>query len=153
MPKELVNWSIVGGLAGYFILHPIIHVISVLHFPTEQFPQADLGQKVIEAFSAPMLVWSLSFMFLSALIGVFWGKIKHTIKEKTAAIESLNKALEEVETLSGFLPICASCKKIRDDKGYWNQIEAYISDHSEAQFSHGICPDCTKTLYPDFQID
>ena len=52
--------------------------------------------------------------------------------------------------ISGMLPICANCKKIRDDKGYWNQIEAYIGDHSEAEFSHGICPDCAKKLYPEF---
>lgn len=61
----------------------------------------------------------------------------------------LKKALSEVKTLSGFLPICASCKKIRDDKGYWTQVEQYVRDHSEAEFSHGICPDCLKTLYPD----
>lgn len=54
------------------------------------------------------------------------------------------------KTLSGMLPICASCKKIRDDKGYWNQIEAYITEHSEAKFSHGICPECMKKLYPGF---
>jgi len=48
------------------------------------------------------------------------------------------------------LPICASCKKIRDDKGYWNQIEAYIGDHSETEFTHTICPECMKKLYPDF---
>ena len=50
------------------------------------------------------------------------------------------------------LPICANCKKIRDDKGYWSQIESYIEDHSEAEFSHGICPDCAKELYPDLDI-
>lgn len=61
--------------------------------------------------------------------------------------EELQKALAEVKTLSGFLPICASCKKIRDDKGYWNQIEIYIRDRSEAEFTHSICPDCAKTLY------
>jgi hypothetical protein len=60
----------------------------------------------------------------------------------------LRQALANVKKLSGFLPICASCKKIRDDKGYWNQIESYIRDHSEAEFSHSICPDCTSTLYP-----
>jgi DNA-binding LacI/PurR family transcriptional regulator len=58
----------------------------------------------------------------------------------------------KVKTLSGFLPICVSCKKIRDDKGYWNQVEAYISEHSEVEFSHGICPDCIKKLYPDMKI-
>ena len=53
-------------------------------------------------------------------------------------------------TTSGLLPICSSCKKIRDDKGYWNQIEGYIREHSDATFSHGICPDCTKALYPEY---
>ena len=88
-------------------------------------------------------------MILSALLGLFWGKIKQTDKEKSAAIIELQKALDEVKILSGFLPICASCKNIRDDKGYWNQIEAYISEHSEAEFSHGICPGCAKKLYPE----
>ncbi|MCD4755694.1 MAG: hypothetical protein K8R75_07815, partial [Deltaproteobacteria bacterium] len=63
--------------------------------------------------------------------------------------EELTKAIAEVKQLSGFLPICASCKKIRDDKGYWNQIESYISQHSEAEFSHSICPECAKKLYPE----
>lgn len=55
-----------------------------------------------------------------------------------------------IKILNGLLPICASCKKIRDDEGSWNQIESYIRDHSEAEFSHGICPDCAKRLYPEF---
>jgi hypothetical protein len=52
--------------------------------------------------------------------------------------------------LSGLLPICAACKKIRDDKGYWHQVEEYVRDHSEADFSHSICPDCVRRLYPEF---
>jgi AmiR/NasT family two-component response regulator len=64
--------------------------------------------------------------------------------------KELGKALGEVKKLQGLLPICANCKKIRDDTGCWQQIEAYIRDHSEAEFSHGICPDCAKKLYPDF---
>lgn len=67
------------------------------------------------------------------------------VKERTAELQN---ALSKVKTLSGFLPICASCKKIRDDRGYWNQIESYVSQHSEAEFSHSICPDCVKDLYP-----
>jgi PAS domain S-box-containing protein len=59
----------------------------------------------------------------------------------------------EIKSLRGMLPICASCKKIRNDQGYWSQIEVYIRDHSEAEFSHGICPDCLKLLYPDFCND
>ncbi|MCD4847204.1 MAG: tetratricopeptide repeat protein [Candidatus Aegiribacteria sp.] len=63
--------------------------------------------------------------------------------------EDLKSALGEVKHLSGLLPICSSCKKIRDDNGYWEQIESYISDHSEALFSHGLCPECMKKLYPE----
>jgi len=63
--------------------------------------------------------------------------------------EELEHALTEVKRLSGFLPICASCKKIRDDEGYWQQVEVYIRDRSEARFSHGICPDCVEKLYPE----
>jgi CheY-like chemotaxis protein len=63
--------------------------------------------------------------------------------------EELQQALIKIKTLSGLLPICASCKKIRDDQGYWTQLERYISEHSEAEFTHGCCPDCMKKLYPE----
>ncbi len=66
--------------------------------------------------------------------------------------EDLKRALNEVKHLSGLLPICSSCKKIRDDNGYWEQIESYISDHSEAQFSHGLCPECIRKLYPEITV-
>lgn len=61
----------------------------------------------------------------------------------------LVQAMEQVRRLSGLLPICSSCKKIRDDQGYWRQIEVYVRDHSEADFTHSICPECTKALYPE----
>lgn len=69
--------------------------------------------------------------------------------ERERLILELQEALHKVKTLSGMLPICASCKKIRDDKGYWNQIEGYIQDHSDALFTHGICPECTKKFFPE----
>ena len=75
---------------------------------------------------------------------------KRAEEEREKLVQELQKTLAKVKTLSGLIPICASCKKIRDDKGYWGQIESYIRDHSEAEFSHGICPDCMKKLYPDF---
>jgi hypothetical protein len=65
---------------------------------------------------------------------------------------SLENALKQIKTLRGLLPICANCKKVRDDSGYWKQIESYIHEHSDAKFSHGICPDCAKRLYPDIKI-
>ncbi|MBI5634820.1 MAG: HAMP domain-containing protein [Nitrospirae bacterium] len=67
-------------------------------------------------------------------------------KEREKLIEELQTALKEIKTLSGLLPICAWCKKIRDDKGYWNMIDVYIAEHSDAEFSHGICPDCLKQV-------
>jgi DNA-binding response OmpR family regulator len=70
--------------------------------------------------------------------------------ELQAKNEQLQQALDQVKKLSGLLPICANCKKIRDDQGYWQDVAVYIRDHSEAEFSHGICPDCMKRLYPDF---
>ncbi|MFQ5560734.1 MAG: sensor with HAMP domain protein, partial [Nitrospinota bacterium] len=73
--------------------------------------------------------------------------------EREKLIAELKEALDRVKIMRGMLPICASCKKIRDDSGYWNQIEAYIRDHSDAEFSHSICPDCLKKLYPELYED
>lgn len=70
-------------------------------------------------------------------------------QEREKLIAELQDALNKIKTLSGLVPICASCKKIRDDKGYWNQLEIYIQEHTQAEFSHGLCPDCMKKLYPD----
>jgi len=78
---------------------------------------------------------------------------KKSEEEREKLIAELQKALSDVKTLSGLLPICSSCKKIRDDKGYWNQLELFIQNHSKAEFSHGICPDCAKKLYPEFFKD
>jgi len=69
--------------------------------------------------------------------------------EREQVICELQAALAQVRTLSGLLPICASCKNVRDDKGYWIEIEEYVRHHSHADFTHGICPDCCKNLYPE----
>ncbi len=77
------------------------------------------------------------------------GQLRREIEERKQLITELQAAIAKVRTLSGLLPICSACKKIRDDKGYWNQIEAYIEEHSDAAFSHGICPECFRRIYPD----
>lgn len=74
---------------------------------------------------------------------------KKLSEEREGLIRQLQESLDTIKTLRGILPICAACKKIRDDEGYWNQIEAYIRDHTGYQFSHGICPDCARKLYPE----
>ena len=70
-------------------------------------------------------------------------------QEREKLIIELQEAISKIKILSGMLPICSSCKKIRDDKGYWNQIEEYIMERSEAEFSHSICPECMKKVYGD----
>lgn len=74
---------------------------------------------------------------------------KQAEAEREKLIKELQEALSKVKILSGLLPICASCKKVRDDKGYWRQIEAYIREHADVEFSHGLCPECMKKLYPE----
>ncbi|HOA08241.1 MAG TPA: hypothetical protein PLE16_00310 [Spirochaetota bacterium] len=83
-------------------------------------------------------------------------KNQELVASKTNLEENL-KRLEEasrnIKILSGLIPICASCKKIRDDDGYWYQIEQYINEHSDAVFSHGLCPACAKKMYPDMKLE
>ena len=81
--------------------------------------------------------------------------LRYAIERKRASLErdrllhELQNALAEVKTLSGLLPICSHCKKIRDDKGYWTKIENYVTQHSGARFSHGLCPECIKIYFPE----
>jgi hypothetical protein len=77
-------------------------------------------------------------------------ELEHRIEERDTLLSELKTAMDNVKTLGGLIPICASCKKIRDDEGYWNILESYLAKHSAAQFSHGICPDCVEKLYPKY---
>jgi PAS domain S-box-containing protein len=79
--------------------------------------------------------------------------LKKTEAEKDRLIDQLQEAAEKIKTLNRLLPICASCKKIRDDNGYWQQVEEYICEYSGIQFSHSICPACMKKLYPDYDYN
>jgi Four helix bundle sensory module for signal transduction len=108
---------------------------------------SEKSQSKVENISVLLV---LGGIFLSVFIAFF--TVRHVLKVEKALLNERNelqKALSEIKTLSGLLPICASCKKIRDDKGYWNQIELYIRDHTEAEFSHGLCPICAENLYGD----
>ncbi|MBU0967369.1 MAG: PAS domain S-box protein [Proteobacteria bacterium] len=107
---------------------------------------ADGRIRDVEVFSGPILI--NNEMLLYSIIHDISDR-KRIEQEKELLIEELMRAIKEIKILQGILPICSSCKKIRDDKGYWQQLEAYISVYSEAEFSHGICPDCAARLYPD----
>ena len=78
---------------------------------------------------------------------------KRLEEQRDNLIEDLQFALAEVKTLGGLLPICAHCKNIRDDKGYWGKIETYIHDHSGTDFTHSICPECMKKHFPEYADD
>jgi hypothetical protein len=78
--------------------------------------------------------------------------IQEQLKEIQAKNDVLNRQIEEIKTLRGLVPICAKCKNVRDDSGFWQTIEAYVCDHSEAEFSHSLCPECTNLLYPGLHI-
>jgi PAS domain S-box-containing protein len=77
----------------------------------------------------------------------------HLEQERTRLVDELQDALAQVKTLSGLLPMCASCKRIRDDQGYWHSVEAYLATHSDAELSHGICPECMNKLYSDYSFE
>lgn len=106
------------------------------------------GERFTGLYSADLVAINGESCILSSISDISERKLAEQERERLFA--EREKVLSEIKVLSGLLPICASCKKIRDDKGYWNQIEHYIEQHSDAEFSHGICPDCKRTLYPDF---
>jgi hypothetical protein len=81
--------------------------------------------------------------------GAYRLRVRGLLAREREMARRVDQALADVKVLSGLLPICASCKKIRDDRGYWNQLEQYIGEHSQAAFSHGICPECVNRLYPE----
>jgi hypothetical protein len=113
--------------------------------PVDSFLASQEGYKrfIVVIYS---LIWILG---LSGTIVAF-GIIRNEINQREGLIAKLQQTLGEVKTLKGFIPICASCKRVRDDVGYWEQIEIYIRDRSEAEFSHGICPECMEKLYPEY---
>jgi preprotein translocase subunit YajC len=127
----------------------MLQLTSYARKKADSFMQlSEKSQSKVENISVLLV---LAGIFLSAFIAFF--TVRHVLKVEKELLNQRNelqKALSEIKTLSGLLPICASCKKIRDDKGYWNQIELYIRDHTEAEFSHGLCPICAENLYGDF---
>ncbi len=107
--------------------------------------RADGAVVDVEVFSGPIIVGEKTLL-CSIVHDISTRKAAE--KEREQLIRKLQKALAEVKTLREFLPICTSCKKIRDDKGYWNQLESYLRENADVVFSHSICPDCARALYP-----
>jgi ligand-binding sensor domain-containing protein len=96
--------------------------------------------------------WFISIIILIIAgmgFGIYRFRVWQLLKEEEELNARIKEAMANIKTLSGLIPICSNCKKIRNDKGFWDQLEEYIQLHSDAKFSHGICPDCAKKLYPD----
>ncbi|MGA7160244.1 MAG: PAS domain-containing protein [Bacteroidota bacterium] len=115
-----------------------------------------LGEhKWFEAYKAPMigkddeLLGTIGFLHDITARKQAEQALVDAMTERENLIEELQSALDNVKILQGLLPICGNCKKIRDDKGFWNQVEGYIQDHTDATFTHGICPECYEKLYGD----
>ena len=151
--KTLLQYSLAGAIVGYFIFHPLVMLFSYLMTATHTVPNTintvGVIAVILRSFSIDMLPWSLSFTLFNGIIGYYYGTFKAEKLAREELIENLQKALADVKTLSGMLPICAWCKKIKNDEGYWQKIEKYIREHSEADFTHGICNDCAKKEYPE----
>ncbi len=150
----IIDASIPLGVAGGV---PYILVVLIsLSSPRKNLPiYMAIGGSILTVigfYSSPTggELWKVLFNRLLALFAI-WTTAILSVQMKNIQ-EEREKTLLDLKILSGLLPICASCKKIRDDKGYWKQIETYIQDHSEAVFSHGICPGCVKKLYPDLDL-
>ena len=155
MPAEhcaaaLVNYIALAHLYHGQMVNPFLPLAKAGVIDLDQGLQTsspeniNTGQDRFSAASASLREYLTSVTELNRNLE---NSIEARTSELTQANKQLQKALEEVKKLSGLLPICSSCKKIRDDKGYWNQIETYISTHSEADFSHGLCPACQDEMY------
>jgi len=116
----------------------------------------DILERIVE-FSHQHEDWEMDeiltlFLYLAVALGIFslrrWIEVQRSEMLLRRHNEKLSKALSEIKHLRGILPICAVCKKIRDDQGFWRQVEDYVHAHTDAQFSHGVCPDCMKKMYP-----
>jgi len=103
-----------------------------------------------EAWELDEIITVMLFLFFILALHSFaqWHRLQRSENSLLKINKNLEKTLHEINQLRGILPICAACKKIRDDKGFWYQVDIYIRDHSKVEFSHSICPECERKLYP-----
>ncbi len=106
-----------------------------------------LAGKVIQNYFIDSWNLFIHFSFFTIVVYLIHQE-RMSSDENEILVLKLQKALDEIKTLSGLLPVCSSCKKIRDDNGHWKQIELFISDNTNAEFRHSICPECNDILYP-----
>lgn len=133
----IAAFSLLYGIKGGLIMGVLSFPVLRLLFFLSRRPPMTEPQDIIMGIAVSL--------FFGAILGYF----RDTTTRYKRVSEDLAKVVSEVKRLSGLLPICAHCNKIRDDEGYWQKVEHYLSAHSEVEFSHGLCPDCMKDLYPE----
>lgn len=150
---------VVFGVAIFLYLKPVRSAVYFLAslglfaavMPYDTLTRASITANLWNALALNMFAWIISRLLFAFRLRTYLDN--KLIQDKNTELElernSLKEALANVKQLSGLLPICANCKKIRDDKGYWQQVEGYVTDRSDVIFSHGLCPECVKKLYPD----
>ena len=147
--SPMVFWGISVGIAAVFLFgvkgQLVWFVLALAFLPLVQALKAGpLAGRVIPLDATQVsILTQATYLGLLVFLTYCFILFRHRLDE----------ALASVKTLSGLLPICASCKRIRDDQGYWNKIELYLTAHTEAEFSHGVCPECFVRLYPDDKLD
>jgi hypothetical protein len=159
-----MDTGLVYGISGFmywfilpvFLAFPYCTVSSILGFVLiavnpNILVWAGMAPK-FELAKYNIIIWPtcIIVIFAAFMLDMLFRSTFMQMNERKKLITELQNSIAAVKTLKGLLPICASCKKVRDDKGYWKQIETYIAEHSEAEFSHGICPDCMGKLYPEY---
>ncbi len=134
---------------GYVILG-VAAVLYILSATFRVFNTVVIWLYEHQAYQTESLIMVLVFLLLAG-VTFTWrrrNELLAEIAERERIEEERSRLVHQVKTLSGLLPICSWCKRIRDDRGYWNELEAYISSHSDAEFTHGICPDCLAKVQP-----
>jgi len=128
------------GIKTFETVHAQAHHIPIIVLTGNE--DDELAVKAVQKGAQDYLVKGM-------VNGVILSRAIRYAIERKKLLTQLENSMKEIKLLRGFLPICMNCKKIRDDDGYWTQVEVYISDHSDTEFSHGLCPECALKLYPE----
>lgn len=166
--KTYYTWSflypfltmfLLGTVRGTFFAFLLLGLVFIVFFigRYQEFISLHAVENEIRFATAYITMYLISFVIekvrqsTQVRLNVTNARLKKTLADKEDLIRKLQKTIDEVTALRGILPICSQCKKIRDDKGYWHQVETYLRTHSEADFTHSLCPDCIEKLYPDLE--
>ena len=156
LPTTMHGWpeALLDGVVLIVLLFPVLHFLAfqpmLRHIRTREQAEQAL-QQAHDKLETRVEERTAALVKTNDLLRAEIAERKRVENERAQLIGELQRTLAEVKELSGLLPICADCKKIKDDGGYWNQIEVYVTHHSKAHFSHGLCPDCAKKYYAELE--